>query len=139
MKRSMTLVFLLSLACASVPHSVASDPVDWGTIGGDWSYLVVTIDPDGDERVTRVWIALSDGDLTIRTNESRWWSNLERDPTIRIRVAGIDHLYRAEPVENLDGRVQIDEAFFEKYGRWESTFFPGDRGATHDNYARLRR
>jgi len=99
---------------------------------------VVTTDPDGEERVTRIWIALEGGDATIRTNESRWWSNLERDPTIRIRLSGIDYPFQAVPVTDVEGRVGVDEAFLEKYGGWERLLFPQDRGETHDNYARLR-
>jgi hypothetical protein len=138
MKPLLTLACLMTLACASLPVPVATQTLDWTAIEDDWSYHVVTIDPDGAERVTRIWIAREGEDLTIRTNQSRWWSNLERDPRIRIRIADVDYPFAAESVTDLEGRARIDEAFLEKYGGWERMLFPQDRGKTHQNYARLR-
>jgi hypothetical protein len=138
MKSLLTILFLFTLACASLPVPVATRPIDSNVLREDWSIHVVTIDPDGAERVTRVWIALEDGDPTIRTNESRWWSNLERDPAIRIRVNDTDYLFESESVLEFANRARIDEAFQAKYGGWERVLFPQDRGRTHVNYARLR-
>ena len=94
---------------------------------------------DGDDRVTRIWIAFLEGEPVIRTNQSRWWNNLERDPAIRIRLSGRDYLFRSEPVDEAELRRRIDQAFLEKYGGWERMLFPQARGHTHDHYARLRR
>jgi hypothetical protein len=35
-------------------------------------------------------------------------------------------------------RVRIDDAFARKYGWLERTLFRGERGETHENYARLQ-
>ena len=79
-----------------------------------------------------------DGDPILRTGESRWWENLQRDPTIRIRLSGTDRVYRAELVTDPSQQVRIDEVFLEKYGLWERVLFSQERGETHTNYARLR-
>ena len=127
------------MACAQGSVPVASSPLDEAGIDDRWSHLVVTVDPDGDDRVTRIWLALVDGEVALRTGDSRWWANLQRDPQIRIRVSGSDHLYRAEFPTSHAEKVQIDEAFLEKYGGWDRVMFSDERGETHENYAWLRR
>ena len=107
-------------------------------INDRWSLHVVTNDEDGAERVTRIWIAMLGGDPTIRTNESRWWANVERDPQLRIRLSGIDHLFRVTPIPKRETRALIDDVFLEKYGGWERLLFPQERGETHGNYGILR-
>ena len=131
----LLVVCLLGLACASVP--VSSESVEVAAIDDHWSLHVVTGDPGGKDRVTRIWIATVGGVPVLRTGDSRWWANLERDPAIRIRLSGMDHLYRIESVTDFGERVRIDQAFLEKYGRWERMMFSQERGKTHTNYARL--
>ena len=137
MKQFVLILCLVSVGCASTPIALSPNSVPPETIDDRWSLHVVTIDPDGGERVTRIWIAAENGEPAIRTNESRWWSNLERDPTIRIRLAGSDYPFRSESVIDLDGKARIDSAFLEKYGGWERMLFPQERGETHVHYARL--
>ena len=98
----------------------------------------MTVDPDGDERVTRIWLALGDGEGTVRTGDSRWWQNIKRDPNCRIRVLGSDHPLRVEVVAEYEDKARIDDAFVEKYGCLERIMFRQERGETHENYARLR-
>jgi len=137
MKNCAWIVCLFLLSCASGAVPVATGPVDPAQIDDRWSLHVVTTDPDGDERVTRIWIGVLDGDPILRTGDSRWWANLQRDPTIRIRLSGTDHVFLAEPVTEPSERIRIDEVFLEKYGVWERVLFPQDRGKTHTRYARL--
>ncbi len=83
MRRFASIVLLVGLACASGPLPIASSPIDWEAATERWSLHIVTVDPDGDERVTRIWLALVDGEGTVRTGDSRWWQNLKRDPKCR--------------------------------------------------------
>jgi hypothetical protein len=137
MRNALYLVLLIAVGCANTTAPLATDPIDWPMLDDHWSLHVVTIDPDGDERVTRVWLAVVDGQGAIRTNESRWWRNLERDPRIRIRLSGTDYALRSESVTDLEARARIDEAFLAKYGRWERMMFSQERGKTHVHYATL--
>ena len=125
------------LACASVP--VATTPLDWTEADEHWSIHVVTTDPDGSDRVTRVWMAMLGGDGVLRTGDSRWWANLQRDPRIRVRTGGADYPFSVEFITQRPDMVRIDEAFLEKYGGWERMMFSQERGETHTNYARLIR
>jgi len=124
------------LGCAGVP--VAQQPIDWQMANESWSVHIVTLDEDGDERVTRIWLAAVDGEGALRTGNSRWWANLNRDASCRVRVNGIDYPVRAEFVGDLAQKIRIDEAFGEKYGWMERMMFRQERGETHENYAELR-
>ena len=138
MKSIASIVLVAGLACASGPVSVAKGPINWGDATDRWSLHIITVDVDGDERVTRIWLALVDGEGTLRTGDSRWWQNLERDPNCRIRLLGIDYPLRAEFVTEHEEKARIDDAFAEKYGWVEGAMFRQERGETHENYARLR-
>jgi hypothetical protein len=130
------LVLLAALSCASGSVE-AREPIDWAAANDRWSIHIVTNDSDGDERVTRIWLAMLDGVGVIRTGDSRWWQNLARDPNCRIRLRGTEYPLRAETVNERDERARIDAAFVEKYGWQERLLFPQEPGETHDNYARL--
>lgn len=137
MRSFWSIVGVLGLACASaVP--IAQQPIDWRAADDRWSLHIVTLDPDGGERVTRIWLATLDGRGALRTGNSRWWQNLERDASSRIRLLGIDYPVRIEVVTEHEERARIDDAFVEKYGWLERTLFRQERGETHQNYARLR-
>ena len=131
------LLLQFTLSCASGSLE-AREPIDWAAANDRWSIHIVTTDSDGDERVTRIWLAMMDGVGVLRTGDSRWWQNLARDPNCRIRLLGIEYPLRAEPVREHDERARIDAAFVEKYGWQERMLFPQEPGETHDNYARLR-
>ena len=133
------MLFVAGLACASGPVPVAQEPIDWRAADDRRSLHIVTVDPDGDERVTRIWVAIVDGEGTLRTGDSRWWQNLERDPNCRIRLLGIEYPVRVEFVMEHEEKARIDDAFVEKYGWLERILFRQERGETHENYARLHR
>ena len=134
----MSIVLLIGLACASGSVPVAKAPIDWEAASDRWSLHIVTVDPDGDDRVTRIWLALVGGEGTLRTGDSRWWQNLERDPNCRIRLLGSDYPLRVELVTKHEKKARIDAAFVEKYGWLERILFRQEPGETHENYARLR-
>ena len=138
MKRFLVCLFLVvPLACASTP--VSTSPLDWAEADERWSIHVVTVDPDGNDRVTRIWMAVEGGDGVLRTNDSRWWANLQREPKIRVRHGGADYAFAVKLVTEQSEKVRIDEVFLEKFGGWERMMFSQERGETHENYARLMR
>jgi hypothetical protein len=133
----LSLVLFVPLGCASIPVSTVA--LDWADADESWSIQVVTVDPDGADRVTRIWMAVEAGEGVLRTNNSRWWANLTRDPKIRVRHRGADHLFSVKLVTEQSEKVRIDEVFLKKFGGWERMMFSQERGETHDNYARLLR
>jgi len=134
---AIVLLAILSPSGCATP-SETLDPIDWQAADEHWSVHVVTLDPDGDERVTRIWLALLDDEAVIRTNGSRWWENIQREAKCHIRLDDVDYEVAAVAVDGAEERVRIDDAFLEKYGWLERLLFPQERGRTHDNYARLR-
>ena len=76
----------LALGCATDSPHRATGPIDWNVTTGRWSVRLVTRDPDGAERLTRVRIAIVDGHGVVRTGASRWRQNLENDSRCRLRV-----------------------------------------------------
>jgi hypothetical protein len=135
MKLFVPISLIFCLACASAP--VSPDPVDWQAADEHWSVHIVTVDPDGGERTTRIWLAAVGNRGALRTGDSRWRHNLQRDPNCRIRFAGQDYPVRAEFATEHAEKVRIDEAFEAKYGWQERLMFSQDRGETHDHYAYL--
>ncbi len=137
MPKFMWIAVAAGLACVSGSAAAENDPIDLRAAAERWSVHIVTRDPDGDERVTRIWLAALDGVSVIRTGDSRWSRNLERDRSCRIRVSGTDTPARVEFVATHEENARIDDVFLEKYGWQERVFIWGDRGETHENYARV--
>jgi hypothetical protein len=111
--------------------------MDWAEADDHWSIHIVTADPNGDERVTRIWLAVEGDEGVLRTGDSRWWANLERTSECALRMGGLDYPMRSQPVELAAERERIDRTFVEKYGWIERLMFPQEAGSTHENYARL--
>jgi hypothetical protein len=136
MRTSISILSLAIFACAT--PTTSPEPIDWQAANERWSVHVVTVDPDGDERVTRIWLAMVGDETMLRTNDSRWWQNIVRNSKCSLRLDRTDYALYTDPVVAPEERVRIDEAFLEKYGWMERMLFPQDRGETHENYARLR-
>jgi len=137
MSRFSWIAVAAGLACVSGSAAADNDPIDLQAAAERWSVHIVTRDRDGDERVTRIWIAALNGVSVIRTGDSRWWRNLERDRNCRIQVSGTDTPARVEFVSEREEKARIDDVFLEKYGWQERVFIWGDRGETHENYLRV--
>jgi hypothetical protein len=142
MRSFVPLIFLLGLLClfclSCAGPQLSADPIDWQGTDEDWSVHIVTLDPDGSERSTRIWLASVGDRGAFRTGDSRWWRNLQRDANCRIRSAGHDYAMRAELVSDPAEKVRIDESFSVKYGWQERLLFSQPRGETHENYGYLR-
>ncbi|MAE95216.1 MAG: hypothetical protein CL910_11200 [Deltaproteobacteria bacterium] len=119
---------VLALGCATGSPQLATGPIDWSA-ADRWSVRLVTRDPDGAERLTRVRIAIVDGHGVVRTGASRWRRNLENDPRCRLRVNTVDYPVWAERVTAVADTARIDAAFLKKYGWQERVFmalWPGE-------------
>ena len=106
------LFALLLLLCAP---SRAAEP-DWEKLAAPDVVRVITVDPDGDVRETKVWIVAHAGGAWLRTNDSRWLANLRRDPNLELRSGDEVFELRAEEIEDSDQLEQVDAAMRAKYG-----------------------
>jgi hypothetical protein len=114
----LALLVLASLGCASTPPPQASGAVDWPATGSERVPSLVTVDEDGSERVTKLWLVVVDGEGYVRTGNSRWFRNIERDPNVVLRIDGEAYALRAERVDDAGLTQRLHGAFREKYG-WQ--------------------
>ncbi len=126
---------VVALGCVSPP--IAQQPLDFAALDA-WSVHVVTEDPDGDERVARIWIVALEGEGYIRTKSSRWFANLERGSWCRLRVDGREYPVQVEFITDPAVREQVDAAFHARYGWQERLVIGPGRAQSADPYMRLR-
>jgi hypothetical protein len=106
------LAVALLLGCAGAAHA---EGVDWRAASENDVIELLTVDPDGQPRETKVWIADLDGRGYVRTNDSRWFHNFMRDPNGRIRYGGAEYPITAEVVKDAALRERVDAVFAKKY------------------------
>ena len=121
MIRFVSAVALL-LCVAGTAHAQA---VDWNLANQHDVIELLTTDPDGKARETKVWIAELDGRGYVRTNDSRWYQNFGRNPDGMIRFGGVEFPIRAEVVNDAALRERVDAVFAKKYpfSMWVSGLF----------------
>ena len=110
--RNLAIAFAAVLLGAGVARAEA---VDWNAAHEHDVIEILTTDPDGELRETKVWVAALDGRGYVRTNDSRWFQNLVREPSAAIRFGDAQHPVRAEVVRDPALRARVDAVFAEKY------------------------
>lgn len=115
--RSICILWTLALAGS---FAIASEPAsspDWSAIADQNTVHVITTDPDGDVRKTKIWVVVLDGVGYIRTSQgTTWGDNVQRDPDIALSVEGQEHPLRATFVVDKAERERIVGGFEAKYG-----------------------
>ena len=76
------LVLTAFILIAPVAGAEGGDAVQWDRYAEEGTVEVVTTNEDGSARVTKVWLAVVDGQGYIRTGKTRWGGNVERNPEI---------------------------------------------------------
>lgn len=79
---------------------------------------IITHDEDGDVRDTKVWIVSVEGEAFLRTNDSRWLENLQRDASAGLRVEDTVYPVTTEVLPDPAWIEKVDVATAEKYG-WQ--------------------
>jgi hypothetical protein len=122
----------LVIAAFSVAPSTAraSDPPDWEALKDVGQIEVITHDDDGDVRETTIWFVAVDGEGFIRTGDSTWGQNIQRNPAdVVLRIGDVEYPMQAEFIESDSLRERVVKAFREKYGWFDGAVnvFRGDR------------
>jgi hypothetical protein len=125
-------VFVIAAACATRVPPASVTTIDWAAVAEEGVPTIVTQDPDGDERVTKLWVVVVDGEGLIRTGDSRWFRNIERDPNVVFWIGGHAYPLRAELVTDESIKKRAGTAFRDKYG-WQDSLFSDP----NDNVMRL--
>jgi len=105
-----------AVSCASAVPPVAETALDWQLVADEGVPVIVTRDPDGSERVTKLWLVVVDGEGLIRTGDTRWFRNIERDPNVIFRIGDYAYPLRAELVTDPPLEKRANATFREKYG-----------------------
>lgn len=108
---SAALCVQLLLPCVAL----AQRP-DWEGLSDVETLHVITRDEDGEPRETKIWLAVVDGQGFIRTGNTTWGDNVERDPDIVLRIEGVEYPLATEFIEDEELRERVTTAFREKYG-----------------------
>lgn len=118
MNRGLLIAFavFVGVACAGVVPPAADTAIDWTAVAEEAVPAIVTQDPDGSERVTKLWLVVLDGEGLIRTDDTRWFRNIQRDPNVVFRVGGSAYPLRAELATDDSLQERTNAAFREKYG-----------------------
>jgi hypothetical protein len=123
--RILGMVAFAFLPLLLAAGSSGAEPViDWGAHAEEQTVIAVTTDEDGGIRETKVWLVVIDGEGYIRTGNTRWGRNLERDPRLLLRVAEDELSLRVVFVTDESDREEIEAAFREKYGFWDRVLNP---------------
>ena len=110
------LAGMLATACATGGPAPPPGSLDWDSVAAEWFALVLTTDPDGSPRETRVVFVVMEGTGIVRTGATRWFANLQRDPDIGLRIGEREYAGRAEQIHDADEERAINAAFRAKYG-----------------------
>jgi hypothetical protein len=109
------LILVLALAAAPAAPAAAAE-LDWQAVTAPDVVRIVTLDPDGEVRETKVWISLHDGRGWVRTGNSRWLENIRRDPNVKLRAGEQEVELRATEVGDPATRAAVAAAMRAKYG-----------------------
>lgn len=129
--RAMRVPFALLLIAVAAGAAPSPSRIDWQAVAEENVVRIVTHDADGSTRETKIWIVVVDGQAYIRTGSTRWYANLERDPSALLRVPDADHPIRTKLIS--DGKLvdRIEAAYREKYGFWDRSAGWVRLGETH--------
>ena len=112
--RSFPSILLLALLMAALPAAAAAP--DWNALKDVETVEIVTTDEDGSSRDTTIWLAVVDGQGYIRTGNSTWKGNIERNPDVTLRVEETEYPVRAEFVSDADLKTRVEQTLRDKYG-----------------------
>lgn len=104
-----------ALAALALVAAERAHAIDWKAANAFDVIEILTRDADGTPRVTKVWIETLGGRGYVRTNDSRWFENLVRQPEIAIRFGETEAPVRAVVIADPALRARVDARFAEKY------------------------
>jgi len=113
--RAVRIVRAGCLALAMLTPSGAG-AVSWEEIGGVDTVTITTLNEDETPRETTIWLIVLDSYPYIRTGNTHWGANAERNPDVKLRVGDKDYLLRAVPVRDPLLTSRLQKAFRDKYG-----------------------
>jgi 6-phosphofructokinase len=115
-RRCVGLALLAAAALCVGASGARAAEIDWTPFAEEDVVEILTVDPDGEARETKVWVVVVGEAAYVRTNDSRWLANIRRDPLVRVRVRERELPLRADEGVDRETRERVEEAFKTKYG-----------------------
>jgi hypothetical protein len=106
----------LALLLLAAGGDARAAEIDWTAFAEEDVVEILTVDPDGEPRETKVWVVVIGDAAYLRTNDSRWLANIRRDPLVRLRVREREFPLRAEETTDRETTERVEEGFKAKYG-----------------------
>jgi hypothetical protein len=116
--RTTLAAVLVFLALGASARAVEPE---WEKIAAIPRIEIVTHDEDGKARETTIWFVVLDGQGFIRTGNSYWLANIQRNPAdVVLRIEDVEYPLSAEFIESDKLRERVTAAFHAKYGWTDS-------------------
>ena len=110
------LLLVLFILLTPVTGAQGEEAIEWDRYSEEGTVEVVSTNEDGSARVTKVWLAVADGQGYIRTGKTRWGGNVERNPEVALRIGETELPLRAEFVTDPVERDAVKAALRAKHG-----------------------
>ena len=111
--QTATLLFVVSSFHSAPIHAAEAK---WSEIHGEKEITITVNREDGTTQELIIWFAVVDGRGYIRTWDSSWRAEVERDPEVSLRIAGRDYPVRVSAVAEKALYDRVNAAYREKYG-----------------------
>jgi hypothetical protein len=110
--RATLPVLLLALAIAHPDAARAA----WSEFADEKQIVALVHAEDGTPREITIWLTVVGDQGYIRTRNTSWRADLERDPAAVLRIAGVEFPIRVSAVMDPELYDRVSDAFTEKYG-----------------------
>jgi len=114
---ALILAATVLLASCGREIAPAQEPLDWDTVADRQMILVTTTRPDGAPRTTRLWIVVVGEHGYLRSADTRWARDVEREPDFLLIAGDTSYPVSAKRVPfGTDEHSEVMDAYSEKYG-----------------------
>jgi len=113
MRSALSVLFLSALLATAGADAARAA---WTDVKDEQEIFAIVHDEDGKPREVKIWIVVLEDNAYIRTRNTSWRADLERDSNLRLKIAGKEIAVRPVPVKDPETYERVNEAYTEKYG-----------------------
>ena len=107
-----TLLLAGALVLASANAALAA----WSDFKDEQEIFAIVHGDDGKPREVKIWLVVLDDQGFVRTRNTSWRADLERDPKAALKIKDKEILIRPVPVKDPELYKRVNEAYTAKYG-----------------------
>ena len=113
--RMKTAALLFVLGSFHSTPALGAEPI-WTDVKEEEEITITVNQEDGATLDLIIWLVVVDGRGYIRTRDTSWGAEMERDPNVSLRIAGRDYPVRVSAVSEGTLYDRVNAAYTEKYG-----------------------